>query len=231
MGSYRIVRAHSASGLLSLGEVQDIATRLLDGGLAVLPTETGHMVAAVATSRAAVLKAFAFKGRPLTNPMHVACSSIAMAERYSALSGDARRLLGRYTPGPLTVVVPRKPALPDDLVTLNGTVGIRVPDHPATLQVIEAVGAPLTATSLNRSGEESRPVSDDSLAGFDWAGFDRADETPVVIDNAAIRYAAASTLVRFEPDGFTVLRNGPVSKAVIEQTLGSEGGEGRERTP
>ena len=218
MGRYRIIRARSASGLLRLADVEEIATRLLGGGLAVLPTETGHMVAALATSRDALLKAFAFKGRPLTNPMHVACSSLTMADRYSALSADARRLLGTHTPGPLTVVVPQKSALPADLVTLNGTVGIRVPDHAATLQVIEAVGAPLTATSLNRSGEESRPVSEDSLAGFDWV-----DETPVVIDNEAIRYEAASTLVRFEQDGFTILRDGPVDKAVIEETLGRGG--------
>jgi L-threonylcarbamoyladenylate synthase len=218
MGRYRIIRARSASGLLRLADVEEIATRLLGGGLAVLPTETGHMVAALATSRDALLKAFAFKGRPLANPMHVACSSLTMADRYAFLSADARRLLGTHTPGPLTVVVPQKSALPADLVTLNGTVGIRVPDHAATLQVIEAVGAPLTATSLNRSGEESRPVSEDSLAGFDWV-----DETPVVIDNEAIRYEAASTLVRFEQDGFTILRGGPVDKAVIEETLGRGG--------
>jgi len=83
------------------------------------------------------------------------------------------------------------------------------------LQVVEAVGAPLTATSLNRSGEESRPVSEDSLATFDWAD----DDTPVVIDNAAIRYTAASTLVRFDADGFTILREGPVDKAMIEDSL------------
>jgi L-threonylcarbamoyladenylate synthase len=215
VSGYRVIRARSGAGLLRLGDVRDIAARLLGGGLAVLPTETGHMVAALATSRDALLAAFAFKGRPLSNPMHVACSSLAMADRYAALTGDARRLLAAYTPGPLTVVVPQRPSLPADLVTLNGTVGIRVPDHAATLQVVEAVGAPLTATSLNRSGEESRPVSEESLAGFDWAD----DDTPVVIDNAAIRYEVASTLVRCEPDGFTILREGPVDKAMIEGTL------------
>jgi L-threonylcarbamoyladenylate synthase len=215
VSKYQIIRAHSASGLLRLGDVQKVASRLIGGSLAVLPTETGHMVAALATSRDALVNAFAFKGRPLTNPMHIACSSLTMADEYSWLSADARRLLGTHTPGPLTVVVPQKSSLPEDLVTLNGTVGIRIPDHPATLQVIEAVGAPLTATSLNRSGEESRPISDESLAGFDWVD----EDTPVVIDNAAIRYQAASTLVRFEEDGFTILRDGPVTKAIIVETL------------
>jgi L-threonylcarbamoyladenylate synthase len=215
VGKYYIIRAHSASGLLRLSDVHELATGLLGGSLAVLPTETGHMVAALATSPHAVLRAFAFKGRPLSNPMHVACSSLTMADKYSLLSADARKLLGTHTPGPLTVVVPQKSSLPEDLVTLNGTVGIRIPDHPATLQVIEAVGAPLTATSLNRTGEESLPVSEESLADFDWPDGD----TPVVIDNEAIRHQAASTLVRFDEGGFTILRDGPVDKAVIVETL------------
>jgi L-threonylcarbamoyladenylate synthase len=215
VGSFRVVAPLSASGLLALADADATAARLLAGGLAVLPTETGHMVAALATSRAALLKAFAFKGRPLSNPMHVACSSLAMARRYAVLSPDARRVLGAHTPGPLTVVVPQTGELPGDLVTLAGTVGIRVPDHPATIQVVAAVGAPLTATSLNRSGEESRPVSPESLAGFDFPDPD----TPVVVDNGAIRYAAASTLVRFAGGGVEIVRQGPVTRAAVEKTL------------
>jgi L-threonylcarbamoyladenylate synthase len=216
VGKYQVIDVLAGSRLLRLGDVEEIAERLRSGGLAVLPTETGHMIAAVATSRSALLKAFAFKGRPLSNPMHVACASLDMAAKFAVLSPEARRLLGAHTPGPLTVVVPQQPVLPDDLVTLNGTVGIRVPDHPATLQVIAAVGAPLTATSLNRSGEESRPVSPESMDGFDWAD----DETPVVIDNEAIRYSLASTLVRVDGGTVELLREGPVSRAAVTATLG-----------
>jgi len=216
VGKYRVIPVIAESRLLRLADVEEVADRLRGGGLAVLPTETGHMIAAVATSRSALLKAFAFKTRPLSNPMHVACASLAMAARFSVLSSEARRLLGTHTPGPLTVVVPQKPTLPDDLVTLNGTVGIRVPDHPATLQVVEAVGVPLTATSLNRSGEESMPLSDDSMSSFDWED----DETPVVIDNEAIRYSMASTLVRVDDGKVELLREGPISQALIDATLG-----------
>jgi L-threonylcarbamoyladenylate synthase len=213
---FRVVEVLADSRLLRLGDVSAIAERLRAGDLAVLPTETGHMIAAVATSRPALLKAFAFKNRPLTNPMHVACASLEMAAEFAVLSPEARRLVGAFTPGPLTVVVPQRDVLPDDLVTLNGTVGIRVPEHPATLQVIAAVGAPLTATSLNLSGEESRPLSAESLAAFDWAD----DDTPVVVDNEAIRYAAASTLVRIDGGLVEVLREGPVSRADVEKALG-----------
>jgi L-threonylcarbamoyladenylate synthase len=211
-----VVEVLADSRLLRLGDVSAIAERLLRGELAVLPTETGHMIAALATSRPALLKVFAFKNRPLTNPMHVACASLAMADEFAVLSPQARLLVATFTPGPLTVVVPQRPVLPDDLVTLDGTVGIRVPDHPATLQVIAAVGAPLTATSLNLSGEESRPLSAESLAAFDFAD----DDTLVVVDNEAIRHAAASTLVRIDGGKVDVLREGPVSRTEVEEALG-----------
>jgi len=207
----------SPSGLLRLGDAEDVARTLAAGGLAVLPTETGYMLAAAATIEAAVLRVFKAKRRPLDQPMHVACASLAMAERYAVLTPEARRVAGAFTPGPLTVVVEQTAALPDRLVTHQGTVGIRVPDHPATLQVISLVGIPVTATSLNRSGEESRPVDADVLAQLDW---EPGEEVPVVVDHSAIRHTLASTLVRLDgPDGPRVLREGPVTAAQVSELL------------
>lgn len=219
MARFHLLEPHSPSGLLLHRAVDRVAERLLDGGLAVLPTETGYLLAALATSMPALRRAFALKQRALTHPMHVACSSVAMADAYAVLSPAARRLLGAYTPGPLTVVVPQTSALPDSLVTLDGTVGIRIPDHPATLQVVAAVGAPVTATSLNRSGEESRPVNAEMLDSFDW---DEPDGVPVVVDNASIRCTAASTLVRCTGADVEILRAGPVSRAQIDETLAAQ---------
>jgi L-threonylcarbamoyladenylate synthase len=215
VGGYQLIQVIAESRLMRLSDVAEVVGRLRAGDLAVLPTETGHMIAAIATSRPALLKAFAVKDRPLNNPMHVACASLEMAAEFAVLSSEARRLLGTHTPGPLTVVVPQKPILPDDLVTLNGTVGIRVPNHPATLQVIAAVGVPLTATSLNRSGEESKPLSEESLNSFDW----KEGVTPVVVDNEAIRHSVASTLVRMDGGRFEILREGPIGRDAIDATL------------
>src|SRR5690606_10774905 len=138
------------------------------GSLAVLPTETGYMLAAVATSGSAVRAAFAAKARQPVAVMHVACASLAMARRYGHLDERAVALLGAFTPGPLSVVVPQTGALPDGLVTVDGTVGIRVPDNPATLQVISAVGVPLTATSVNLSGQPGGSVDEAALRQLHW---------------------------------------------------------------
>jgi L-threonylcarbamoyladenylate synthase len=206
----------SHSGLLRLAEAELVAGRLRDGGLAVLPTETGYMLAALATSLPALRTAFGVKERDHAHAMHVACASIGMAARYAALSPDARRLMGAFTPGPLTVVVPQTGALPDELVTLGGTVGIRVPDHPATLQVIATLDAPVTATSLNRSGEETRPYDRDLLEELPWGD---VLGVPVVEDKAAVRYAAASTLVRLTGPAPEVLRQGPITAEEIAAAL------------
>lgn len=176
------------------------------------------MLAAAVSSIPALRSAFAVKQRDVANPMHIACTSLSMAERYAELTERARSLLGAFTPGPLTVVVRQTDALPSELVTLRGTVGIRVPDHPATLQIIATLGVPVTATSVNRSGEESRPPDPAVLAGFDWGDH---DVVPVVEDPAAVRFASPSTLVRLAGDEVEVLRPGPVGVQELARVLGT----------
>ncbi|MDG4823313.1 L-threonylcarbamoyladenylate synthase [Asanoa sp. WMMD1127] len=208
----------SPSGLLRLGDAEDVAAVLAGGGLAVLPTETGYMLAGAATIEAAVLRVFKAKQRDLNHPMHIACASLEMAAHYGVLTPEARRVIGAFTPGPLTVVVEQTSELPDKLVTHQGTVGIRVPDHPATLQVIAAAGVPVTATSLNPSGAESRPVDADVLASLEW---EAGEQVPVVVDHTSIRHTLASTLVTLTgPDGPRVLREGPVSATQVREVLG-----------
>jgi L-threonylcarbamoyladenylate synthase len=203
--------------LLSFGDAERIVDLLRKGGLAVLPTETGYMVAADATNTTAVEKVFRAKQRSISNPMHVACSSLAMARRVSKLTPAATELLMRYTPGPLTVVVEQTPRLPSILVTLNGTVGIRVPDHAATLQVVEALGVPVTATSLNRSGEEGMQLERKQLTELDWL---EGDTIAVVEDPTSITQPAPSTLVRLTNGIVEILRHGPVSEQAIRESLG-----------
>jgi len=199
--------------LLGLGDLETVSRALADGALAVLPTETGYMLAALATSSRAVEAAFAAKQRNPVAVMHVACSSLAMARHYGVLDERATALVAAFTPGPLTVVVPQTDALPDGLVTRDGTVGIRVPDNPATLQVVAAVGAPLTATSVNVSGQSGAfSLAEADLRRLSWP----EDATVyVVVDDEAVAYDAPSTLVRVTGPGLEILRPGPVTAQAL----------------
>jgi L-threonylcarbamoyladenylate synthase len=214
---FEFIRPHSRSGLLTLSQAAKIADSLRRGSLAVLPTETGYLLAAIATSIPAVERAFAVKGRDHAQVMHVACASAAMAASVGVLTPAALRLLGTFTPGPLSVIVGKTPALPDRLVTADGTVGIRVPDHPATLQVIAEVAAPVTATSLNVSGMAPVPVRKLDLDTLNWP----AGETVYIVeDDEAIRYGTGSTLVRLTGADAEILRPGPIGAADVREALG-----------
>ena len=219
MTKFEHVRLHSASRMVSLADAGKIAESLRQGTPAVLPTETGYMLAAMATSLTAVEQAFAVKGRTASNVMHVACASLRMAREIGVLTPRALRLLGALTPGPVTVIVEKTPLLPNRLVTLNGTVGIRVPDHPATLQIIGEVGVPLTATSLNASGAEPASITALDLGLLNWPP---GETVYVVPDDDAIAYKAPSTLVRVVGDEIEILRAGPISEERIRKLADPE---------
>jgi L-threonylcarbamoyladenylate synthase len=212
VAKFEYLASRSATALLRLAEVARVAEALRGGGLAVLPTETGYMLAALATDEQAILRAFQVKGRGLANTMHIACSSLEMARGVAWITPTAARLLGELTPGPITVVVNQTPLLPPRLVTVNGTVGIRVPDHPATLQIIDAVGSPITATSLNRAGEPPRSIDRHDLELLDWPA---GSVVHVVEDDSSIRYTSPSTLVRVTGPDPEILRAGPITESAI----------------
>jgi L-threonylcarbamoyladenylate synthase len=200
--------------MLTLAQARKVADSLRDGSLAVLPTETGHMLAALASNMNAVECAFMVKGRASANVMHVACGSLQMAEQVGEIDRLAIRLLGELTPGPVTVVVKKTPLLPDRLVALDGTVGIRIPDHPATLQVINAVGGPVTATSLNSSGSAAEPLATLDLQALTWP---QGGVVHIVEDDDAVAYSSPSTLVRVTSGALEILRQGPVPEAEIQR--------------
>lgn len=216
MPEFVYVKPRSRRGTLALSDVTRIADSLKLGSLAVLPTETGYMLAAMATSEDAVKRAFAVKERATSAVMHVACSSLEMAGEAGILTDRATRLLGEFTPGPLSVIVGQTDLLPDGLVTVNGTVGIRVPDHPGTLQIINAVGIPLTATSLNSSGSRLPAIDETSLRTLNWP---ERGTVYVVQDDNAIAYDSASTLIRITGESLEVLRPGPIPESELNRVL------------
>jgi L-threonylcarbamoyladenylate synthase len=216
MTNFIYVAPRSRSGLLAWSDVAKVAESLKLGSLAVLPTETGYMLAALATSVDAVKAVFTVKGRAGSAVMHVACASPEMAGAAGILTGQASRLIGEFTPGPVSVIVEATGLLSEteSMVTLNNTIGLRIPDHAGTLQVISAVGAPLTATSLNSSGSQLASVEESALRTLNWPDH---GTVYIVRDDDAIVYDSASTLVRVSNDVVEILRKGPVVESEIRQ--------------
>ncbi|HEX8803809.1 MAG TPA: L-threonylcarbamoyladenylate synthase [Acidimicrobiales bacterium] len=209
----------TAGGCLPLAAVGAVVAHLRAGGLAVLPTETGYMLAALATSEPAVRAAFAAKDRPADLPMHVAVSSVGAAAERAEVGPRERAVIEAFCPGPLTTVCPGRGTLVAGMVEWRGTVGLRVPDVPATLQVLAELRVPVTATSLNRHGDDLLPTLEEQVGSLDWPA---GAVVHVVRHDAAVTQAAASTLVRLTDDGVDVLRPGPVDRAAIEAVLSGD---------
>jgi L-threonylcarbamoyladenylate synthase len=194
-------------GHLSLGQVDEIVAILQRDGLAVLPTETGYMLAARARSEVATAKVRATKGRTADKAMHVACSTTAMISSVAEPSTQAWRAIACWLPGPVSVVVPAAPGLSPDVV-LDGTVGIRMPDAAATLQIVSA---------LNRSGAGDRALGEPLTLSdaMSWP-----DEPVAVVRDDLVRvYDQPSTLVRILDRAVEELRPGPVPVGAISESV------------
>jgi L-threonylcarbamoyladenylate synthase len=202
-----------ASAVHSSADLLELAARLRAGELVAFPTETVYGLGADATSSDAVLKIYETKGRPRFNPLIVHVADLAMAERFVSFTPMALRL-AEFWPGPLTLVLPRRPeAGLSDLVTAGlDTVGIRIPAHPLALALIRETGRPLAAPSANRSGKLSPTTAAQVERSFDGA-------VPV-LEGGASEAGVESTILAVEGDVVTQLRAGALPRDEIEARLG-----------
>jgi L-threonylcarbamoyladenylate synthase len=197
----------------STNDLTRFAAILRAGGLVAFPTETVYGLGADATSSDAVLRIYETKGRPRFNPLIVHLADLAMAERMVVFSPLAQRLAA-FWPGPLTLVLPRRPeAGLSDIVTAGlGTVGIRIPDHPLALALLRAAGVPLAAPSANPSGKLSPTTADQVRRAF-------RDRVPV-LDGGPCKAGVESTILAVDGETVTQLRAGALPRDQIEAAIG-----------
>lgn len=184
---------------------------LQQGGIVAFPTETVYGLGAVAASTEAVERIFAAKGRPSDNPLIVHIAHREQADELAAeISGLERRLMERFWPGPLTLVLPLRPGAVSPLVTAGlDTVAVRMPDHPLALRLIAAAGAPLAAPSANRSGRPSPTTAQHVME-------DLGGRIAGVLDGGPAGIGLESTVVRVDNEGrIHVLRPGGVTAAEL----------------
>ncbi len=190
------------------------------GALVAIPTDTVYGLAARLDRPAALRRLYEAKGRPDDRAIPVLLSNADLiSELTTGLPDGAEEFAGRFWPGPLTIVLPRGPRVPD-LVTAGGdTVGLRMPDHPFALALIEAAGGALAVTSANRSGETSLR---DPAAVAEALG----SEIELVIDSGPTPGGRASTVVALAPAGPTNLREGPLDTETLRTAWGAVTGDG-----
>lgn len=211
--------------------VGDAVKALRDDAIVALPTETVYGLAGDATSPTAVAKIFAAKGRPASHPVIVHLPGVDAVHRWArSIPPWAMNLVAELWPGPLTVIVPRAPDVLDAVTGGQPTVGLRVPAHPLTLQVLTEFGGGLAAPSANRYGQVSPTTAQhvvDSLG-------DVLDPThDLVLDGGRCPVGLESTIVGAWDDTPRLLRSGAVTADQIADLTGREvsTGSGGVRAP
>lgn len=183
------------------------------GGLVVYPTETLYGLGADASSPAALRRLATLKGRDAAKPISVLVASRAMLDEVAdGVDARAQRLIERFWPGPLTLVLPARHGLPSVLTGGRGTIGVRISSHPLARALVEALGRPLTATSANPGGEPAPVVIDEARRSL-GQGID------AWLDGGRLPGGAGSTVLDVTVTPPRVVREGAVPLAAIEAAL------------
>jgi len=194
-------------------EISRAAELLRRGECVAFPTETVYGLGAVATDAKAAARIFSIKGRPRFDPLIVHLASAAdLSTAAVAVSDRARQLAAALWPGPLTMVLPKRDAIPDIVTAGLPTVALRVPDHELARALIEATGSPLAAPSANPFGYISPTTAQhvrDQLA----------DRVAMVVDGGPCRVGIESTIVDLSGDRPALLRPGRVTRETLEEIL------------
>ncbi len=197
--------------------IKYVAEILKNGGLAGIPTETVYGLAANALDGAAVAKIFAAKGRPADNPLIVHIADFEDIQKYclaDEIPKSAVLLAKHFWPGPLTLILKKGSAVPDEVSAGLNTVAIRFPSHPAAPAVIAEAGLPLAAPSANISGSPSPTTAEHVMN-------DLGGKIDVVLDGGECEVGLESTVITLAGSIPRVLRPGGVTVEQLRDVLGA----------
>ena len=196
-------------------KIRKAAAIIKQGGLVAFPTETVYGLGADGLAEKAVASIFAAKGRPSDNPLilHIAELSV-LDQLVGSVPQSAKHLMELFWPGPLTLVLPKLPAVP--MITTGGlsSVAVRMPNHPIASALIKAAGTPLAAPSANTSGRPSPTRAEHVVS-------DLMGKIDVILDGGPTGLGVESTVLDCTGPTPKILRPGGVDKEALEDALGT----------
>lgn len=194
--------------------LSDAVTALRCGDVIVFPTETLYGLGADALNFSAVEKVFQLKGRDPNQPFPVLVSDRSMLE---SLVGQivplAEKLMARFWPGPLTLVLPARPDIPKPLVNSTGGIGVRISSQPVAQEIIKMLGRPLTATSANPSGQPGARTVAQAKEYF-------SGKINIYIDGGELASRTGSTVAAVEDNKINIIRVGEIGNDELQNVVG-----------
>lgn len=186
---------------------------LAAGGILALPTETFYALAADPYQPAALRRLYALKGRAEEKPVLLLVADTEMARQVALeVPETARRLMARFWPGPLTLILPARGELPDLVTGGTGTVGVRQPRQALVCRLLAALGLPLTGTSANRAGREPLTLAGEVAREF-------GGEIDLILDAGPCPGGQPSTIVDVTVSPPRLVRPGAVAKEKLVEIV------------
>lgn len=196
---------------------KDIAkakNHLESGNLVAIPTETVYGLAANAFDQEAVTKIFKAKNRPSFDPLIVHTNSLEKIETFvQEIPELAKKLVNTFWPGPLTILLKKKPVIPDLVTSGLDSVAVRIPNHPMTLELLSKLDFPVAAPSANPFGYISPTMAEHVNAQL-------GEKVSYILDGGTCEVGVESTIVSFLNEKPRVLRLGGLAVEKIESVIG-----------
>ena len=191
-----------------LRAIQEAAEVVRSGGLIIYPTDTVYGLGCDPLNEHALKRVFRAKGREFNKPLPILASDIRQAGRIAVLEGPALELARAFWPGALTLVVPKKPSLPDLVTCGRPSVGVRVPGLAFTRELIRACGGLLVGTSANKSGHPPPRTAQEAIQEL-------GREVDLAVDGGPAPLGKPSTVVDLTGPEPKVLRIGAIKPELL----------------
>ena len=183
------------------------------GEVIVFPTETFYGLGADAINSAAVEQVVSLKGRRLESPVAVIIADSEMLEQIvTEVSPLALKLIERFWPGPLTLILPAKKDLPAPLINRDGGIGVRVSSHPLATRLARGLGRPITATSANPTGKEPARSVARALGYF-------SGRVEIFLDGGRLQGKIGSTVAAIVDRRLKIIREGAIPADELQRIL------------
>ena len=198
---------------IDFDKLKETSQIIKNGGIVVFPTETVYGIGTNGLNKEAISRLYEVKQRPTNKPISLLVSSIDMAEVVAKDITDMEyKLMEKFFPGPLTIILKKKNIVPDNLTNNTDTVGIRMPDNIIAKKLIEYANVPIATPSANISGKPSGTNIENIMEDF-------KDKVDYYIDGGQSKLGIGSTIVKIENGYPLILREGSISKEQIFECL------------
>ncbi len=208
-----MTKIYNWSENINENELDNCIEVLRNGGIVIFPTETVYGIGTNAYCEKSVEKIYEIKERPEEKPLSILVSNVNEISKYAIINNSMEeQIIKNFMPGPITIILEKRPEVFNYITSGKNTIGIRIPDNKIVLKILEALKLPIVAPSANISGHPSGIELNEILPDFE-------NKVDICIDGGKSELSESSTIVQVVDNEIKVLRQGKILKQDIENIL------------